>query len=94
MRAPKAAPPSPFGPEHEKWLNNPPLNSFTTEAVYVPLFIVAVVFTLGLVDLFKLKPALRVLLIIVCLFTFSYVGKTIVDSMNLKDKLTRQLHLE
>jgi hypothetical protein len=90
----QGSPPSPFSAEHDKWLNNPPLNSFSTEAIYIPLFIVIVVFTLKLVGLFKLNQALRVLLIILGLITFGYVGKTTVDSMNLRDKLARTFNVD
>lgn len=90
----QGSPPSPFSPEHDKWLHNPPLDAFSIEAVYIPLLIVGIAFTLGAVNLFRLNSALRALLFVLGLAAFIYFGKTTVDSMNIRDKLARAFNLD
>jgi len=71
-----------------------PLDSFSTEAVYLPLVLILVVLFSGLARVFRLNLFLRVLFVCIAVTGFGYLSKIAIDSLNLRARLAEVFMME
>jgi SH3 domain-containing protein len=77
----QGTPPHPYDPAHEQWLTGP-MRSWSTEAIYIPLVIVAITFLVSLAQLNKRNVALKVLTIVLGAVSVIYVGRNLFSSLD------------
>ncbi|HEX8096490.1 MAG TPA: SH3 domain-containing protein, partial [Pyrinomonadaceae bacterium] len=78
----QGSPPNPMTQTqaHDTWLYSP-LKAWTTEAIVIPLLIVAITFFVGLIKLNQISPVVKVLLLLLGVAAAIYSGGALINSV-------------
>lgn len=81
--------PSPYDAQHDIWLYKPPLDSFSTEAVYIPLMLLAILLIWRVLSSLQVSVNKAFIIIILSMAILAFVGKPVVDSFDIRGALAR-----